>query len=203
MPFASFKTLQDAAKTYGVTVLVKSFLSYEPRTPNSHLEQELKFNLEHIPVRVSEPAINAFLIVPVLREVWKSFTEVLSLWSHTPFEGEELLQGVPDYCFTRPSPLGMVQEKPYALIIETTKKEDFDIAWAHCLVAMLAAQKLNEPANLPVLGGVSNGTNWNLGKLEGHTFTQEMRHYSIMELRDLLGALHALFEMAKQNAWSG
>lgn len=125
----------------------------------------------------------------------------LSLWSHARLEGLEIRYGVPDYCFTRRSPLGLVQDPPYVLIVESTKEDEFDIGWAHCLGAMLAAQKQNEPAKLPILGVVSNGTMWNMGKLEERTFTQEMRHFSVVELPALIGALHALFELAKQHAW--
>jgi hypothetical protein len=40
------------------------------------------------------------------------------------------------------------------------------------------------------------------GKLEDNSFTQEMHHYAIGDLPALFGALDALFELAKQHAWS-
>jgi hypothetical protein len=203
MAIAQSNSLLEMAKTHRVNIVTKRFLDSCPSPANPRLEEDLKFNLEHIPFRVSEEATRAFLVGPILREVWKPYCDALTLWSHPKLEGLEVRYGRPDFCFTRPSPLGMVQDPPYVLMVDSTNQDDFDKAWAHCLGAMLAAQKQNEPTKIPILGIVSNGTNWNLWKLEGDIFTQEMRNYSVMELPVLLGALHTLFEMAKQNAWQG
>ena len=199
MPFGNFKTLQDVARAYQVRVVLGSFLRSQPRAVNPHLEEELRFNQEKIAVRVSEAAIDTFLIGPVLRDVWKSYTDALMLWSHVPIYGCESLQGVPDYIFTRCSPLGMVQDKPYLLVVEA-KKDDFEGGWGQCLAAMLAAQKLNEPDTWPLYGCVTNGITWSFGKLEGRTFTQELAEYVLRDLPALIGALHAIFDLAKQHA---
>jgi hypothetical protein len=203
MAIAQSDSLGEMAKRHRVEIVTRSFLDSRPTPANPRLEEDLKFNLEHIPFRVSEEATRAFLVGPILREVWKPFCDALTLWSHPRLEGLDVRYGRPDFCFTRLSPLGMVQDPPYVLMVDCTNQDDFDKPWAHCLGAMLAAQKQNEPAKLPILGIVSNGTNWNLGKLEGDAFTQEMRNYSVTELPALLGALNAILALAKQNAWSG
>ena len=199
MAFGTFKTLQDVARTYQVRVALGSFLRSQPRAVNPHLEEELRFNQEKIAVRVSEAAIDTFIIGPVLRDVWKSYTDALMLWSHVPMYGDESLQGVPDYTFTRCSPLGMVQDKPFLIVVEA-KKDDFDAGWGQCLAAMLAAQRLNKPDEWPLYGCVTNGTLWSFGKLEGQTFTQELAEYVLHDMPALIGALHALFDLAKQHA---
>jgi hypothetical protein len=199
MPFGNFKTLQEVALAYQVRVVFGSFLRAQSHPVNPHLEEELKFNLEKIAVRISEAAIDTFLIAPILRDVWKSYTDALMLWSHAPLDAGDSLQGVPDYTFTRCSPLGMVQDKPYLLVVEA-KKDDFDAGWGQCLAAMLAAQKLNRPDEWPLYGCVTNGVLWSFGKLEGQTFTQELTDYALRDLPALIGALHAIFDLAKQHA---
>lgn len=202
MAIAHSNSVREMKKTHRISLDTKSFLVPQPRPANPRLEEDLKFNLEHIPFRVSEEAIRTFLVRPILRDAWKPYCDALTLWSQPKLEGLDVRHGFPDFCFTRQSPLGMVQDPPYVLMVDCTNQDDFDKAWAHCLGPMLAAQKQNEPRKLSILGVVSNGTNWNFGKLEGNTFTQEMRNYSVMELPALFGALHALFELAKQIAWA-
>lgn len=107
--------------------------------------------------------------------------------------------GTPDYFFFRRSPLGLVPDRPYVLVVEA-KKDDFDAGWAQCLAAMIAAQRLNETPGRTIFGCVSNGNLWSLGKLEGRAFLQEYQQYLITNLPDLFGALHYLFDQAKQQA---
>src|SRR5262245_43362744 len=132
MAFATFKSPQEVAKAFQVRLVVAPFLQSAPRPVDPRFQQELVFNLENMAVRASEAAIDSFLIAPVLREVWKSYSDALTLWSHVALEGVDSLEGVPDYFFTRRSPLGLVQDKPYVLVVEA-KKDDFDAGWAQCL----------------------------------------------------------------------
>src|SRR5437868_1881799 len=142
MPFGNFKTLQDVLKRYQIRVQGSEFIQPLPMTVNPQLRERLTFFKTNAPLNVSEEAICEFLIAPILQEMWLMYADVLTLWSHAYFGSEAPLKGFPDYFFTRRSPLGRVMDQPYVLFIEA-KSEDFDAAWAQCLGAMLAAQKLN------------------------------------------------------------
>src|SRR4051812_12640393 len=106
------------------------------------------------------------------------------IWSHVALASDETLQGFPDYFFARRSPLGPVRDKPYVMFVEA-KKDDFDAGWARCLAALLAARKLNQPGKPVVFGGVSNGAVWYFGKLDGDTFVQDPRAFTIDDLAGL------------------
>jgi hypothetical protein len=140
-----------------------------------------------------------FLIAPVLKEVYRSYSEALLLWSHVPLGTEAPLMGTPDYLFTRRGPLGIVQEEPYLLLVEA-KKDDFEAGWGQCLAAMLAAQKLNVSANVIVYGCVSNGDLWQFGKLEGQHFTHEPVGFALKDLPGLFAALNYVFARASEQA---
>src|SRR6266705_573867 len=123
MPFASFKTLKETAKAYQVKISSEPMPHFEPHASRS-LEEELDFNRNNL-VLSSENAVDSFLIVPILRKIWEPYKDALTLWSHEPLKGKELLKGVPDYFFTkRSSQLGLVQEKPYVFVVEATSKND-------------------------------------------------------------------------------
>jgi hypothetical protein len=107
--------------------------------------------------------------------------------------------GVPDYLICRRSPLGLVQDQPYLLVVEA-KKDDFEYGWGQFLAAMLAAQRMNDAPSRIVHGCVSNGFLWEFGKLEGAVFTQETRGYTISDLPNLFAALNYIFEQTKQQA---
>ena len=132
-------------------------------------------------VRVSEAAIGEFLVTPVLKQVWRPYSDVLTFWSHIPLGTEEPLVGFADYVFCRRSALGLVQDQPYVIVVEA-KKDNFEGGWAQCLGAMLAAQRMNDDSARTIFGMVSNGNSWQVGKLDQAVFTQEshdLRHFRI------------------------
>jgi hypothetical protein len=202
MAFAWYKTLKDTAREYDVK-FSKGAVPQFARRPDNSLKEELESNRTYMRP-TSEPAIDAFLVAPVLRKVWLPYKDSLTLWSHEPLKVRELLKGVPDYFFTKCATFtGPVQDKPYVFVVEATSKNDHDEGWAHCLAAMLAMQKLNEPSKLPLVGAVSNGTTWSFGMLEDQTLNQVMEEYSTGDLPALLGVLDALMVLAKDRAFEG
>jgi hypothetical protein len=138
------------------------------------------------------------LIYPLLREVWKPFHEVLTLWSHQPIAYDDDLSGVPDYIVARRSPLGpLIMDLPYLLVVEA-KKDDFIRGWGQCLAAMLAAQKLNDVPDQTFYGITTNGRVWELGQLRGDVFTQDLRPFSLQDLDGLAAALHFIMIQCRE-----
>jgi hypothetical protein len=199
MPLGTYKSIEDVARAYQVTLREEKFIQPIPYPVNEQFQHRLELLLENAPVSVSEEAICEFLIAPILQEIWLSYRDSLMMWSHASFGVEQPLIGYPDYFFSKRSPLGRVRDQPYVLFVEA-KRDDFEAAWAQCLSAMLAAQKINKHPEQTIFGGVSNGRVWGFAKLEGQLFTQDSREFTISRLAELFAALHYVFEQSKQLA---
>lgn len=197
MPFGAFRDVQEVALAYQIMVQVKAFVEPLPFPVDEPFQTEMEFCLTNVTVSMSEAAVCEFLIAPVLKKIWMSYSNMLLIWSHVPLGVKEPLVGIPDYYFSRRSPLGLVRDQPYVIVIEA-KKDDFDAGWGQCLAAMLAAQHMNKQPSQTIYGCVSNGTFWMFGKLDGQTLTQEIRRYTITDLPALFAALNYLFDQARQ-----
>jgi hypothetical protein len=199
MAYGKYKDIQEVAKKYQIKLSVDNFVAPMPTVIDAHFRAELAYTLKSLDVRMSEASISEFLIAPILREIWKQHREALLLWSHVSMKVGEEFDGYPDYLFTKLSPLGMVRDKPYLLVVEA-KKDDFDGGWGQCLAAMIAAQTINENDQITLHGSVSNGDVWEFGKLRGHEFVRDQRSYTISALEELFAALNYVFTQATQLA---
>jgi len=197
MGFTTFKTLEEVVREYQTVVRVENFVQPLPFTVDEPFQQEMQFILKNVAVSMSEAAVSEFLIAPVLKKIWMSYSDWLSIWSHVPLGIAESLSGVPDFFFCRRSPLGPVRDQPYLLVVEA-KKEDFDAGWAQCLAAMLAAQQMNRFPTQTIYGCVSTGIIWHFGKLEGQLLIQESSRYTISNMSGLFAALNFVFDQAKR-----
>jgi hypothetical protein len=202
MAFGGFKSLGEVALTYQIKLQPEDFVQPIAITVDPVFRERLEFDRINAPVTVSEQAISEFLISPVLKEIWRKYSDALMIWSHAQFGQTAPLKGYPDYFFSRRSPLGRVMDQPYVLFVEA-KGDDFDAAWAQCLAAMLAAQQINKKPEQVIFGSVSSGEFWFFGKLEATTFFHDLRSFSLTHLDELFAALNYIFLQAKQQALSG
>ncbi len=62
---------------------------------------------------------------------------------------------------------------------------------------MVAAQRLNGESVIAIFGIVSNGINWEFGKLEGNRFTHHPAPSSIFELKSLFAIVNYLFQQSQ------
>jgi len=199
MAFGNYKSVEEVAKKYQITVAVDTFVELLPLAVTDYFQQELAYVLKHLDVKMSEAAISEFLIAPILKEIWKNYDDVLLFWSHVALKVGEEFEGFPGYLFTKRTPLGLVRDKPYLLVVEA-KKDDFEGGWGQCLAAMLAAQTINGNEQIALQGMVSNGEVWQFGRLQGRDFVRDPRPFTILDLPVLFAALGAVFEAAKRQA---
>ncbi len=195
MASGAYKSIEEVAKKYQITVSIEPFIQPLPITVAESFQQELAYVLRHLDVKMSEASISEFLIAPILKEIWKHYDDYLLLWSHVALSVGEEFEGYPDYLFTKRTPLGLVRDKPYVVVVEA---KDFEGGWGQCLAAMLAAQTINGDGQIILQGAVSNGEVWQFGKLQGRDFVRDPRPFTILDLATLFAALHAVFEFAKQ-----
>jgi len=199
MAFGSFKNIQEVARKYQISIHIAQYLQPMPMAPDERFERNLRFDLEHTATTISEAAVCDFLIAPVLKEIWRGYSETLLIWSHVTLEVDPDLSGVPDYLFTRCTPLGLVLDKPYLVVVEA-KKQDFELGWAQALAALVASQRINETEQIELHAIVSTGNTWEFGKLQAKEFVRDSRSFSISDLSTLFGILHYVFERAKNQA---
>ena len=199
MAFGSYKSLGEVARQFRIKVENENFLEITPFETAQAFKDELAFVLSNIYVRASEAAIGEFLIVPILKEIWRNYKDYLLIWSHVALVLDQEFSGYPDYLFTKRTELGMVQDKPYLMVVEA-KKDDFEAGWAQCAAALLAAQQINQNENMVLYGIVSNGDGWQFGKLQAKSFIRDTRTFGISDLDELFGALNFVFDKAKEQA---
>ncbi|MEM8639607.1 MAG: hypothetical protein AAGG51_12445 [Cyanobacteria bacterium P01_G01_bin.54] len=194
MSFSKYKNISDVLQAFQIIYSEANFIDPTPFAISEYFREDLNFMLRESVVDNSEYAICENLIFPVLKEIWKKYSQSFILWSHQSLTYDESLSGFPEYILAKRSQLGkVVFDKPYFMLVEA-KQDKFAEGWAQCLSEMIAAQKLNQTTDITIFGIVSNGKVWQFGKLENNSFTKHEDIYSIQSLDQLFAAVHYLFE---------
>jgi len=194
MAFASFTSIDEIAKKYGITFRREGFVVPMPGvSAGANYLEELDFTLREVPFQRSESFTCEALIYPTLREVWKSFRAALMLLSHEALAADADLRGEVDYVVCRRSPLGPLISDLPALLVGEAKKDETTAGWNQALGGMIAARKLDGDSDRSFFGLTTNGLTWAFGKLERSTFTIDPKVYSVRDSADLFGALHFVF----------
>jgi hypothetical protein len=197
MAFSSYKNVGEVLKEFQVTYTEAKFVNEIPFHIPNYFRDDLDEVMEDGVVYNSEFAVCENLIYPVLKEVWKKYKTIFTIWSHQSFNYTEKLSGYPEYIIARRSPLGkVVFDKPYFILVEA-KQDDFEGGWAQCLAEMIAARGLNQEITVTIFGIVSNGDRWQFGKLENNLFTKDNSPYSIYELDKLFAVVNYIFQQCE------
>ena len=155
--------------------------------------------MENLPVFTSEGARTEAIIFPILREVYKDYSDKFVLWIQKSFSYNAKLNGTPDYLIATKSPLGKtVLAKPLLGVVEA-KKNDFEVGWAQCLAELVAIQKLNDDDENDVFGVVTDGERWQFGKFRKNVLIRHASSFLIDDLPELFGALHFIFRLISAN----
>lgn len=197
MPFSAYKTIGAVLKEFQITYTESNFIVETQFNISDYFREDLEIVMQDNVVNNSESAICEYLIVPILKEVWKQYRSKFILWSHQSLNCDANLNGIPEYILAKRSPLGkFVFDKPYFVLIEA-KQDNFDAGWAQCIAEMVAAQRLNEKPEQEVFGIVSNGGVWQFGKLKFNAFTQNKTFYTIQEMDRLFAAINYIFQQCE------
>ncbi|HBE17386.1 MAG TPA: hypothetical protein DDW51_07175 [Cyanobacteria bacterium UBA11367] len=197
MGFSNYKDIGEVLQEFQVTYTEGNFMGEAEFSISDYFRQDLQFMMQEAVVDNSEFAVCENLIYPVLKEVWKIYYSKFVLWSHKSLTYDQNLCGFPEYILAKRSPLGKyVFGKPYFLLVEA-KQDKFDEGWAQCLAEMIAAQRLNEELQVTIFGIVSNGKDWEFGRLEGTIFTRNSNRYLIQELDKLFAAVNYVFQQCE------
>jgi hypothetical protein len=202
MAFSKYKNIGQVQQEFSIRAQRQDFILAEEVQPSENFLREFEFTVASFAVFRSESARTEAIIFPILREVYKSYSDRVSLWIQEPLEYDARLKGTPDYLVANKSPLGVtVFTKPLLAVVEA-KKNDFEYGWGQCLAELVAVQKLNGEEHLIVYGIVTDGEFWQFGKLEKDLFTQNALSYPLGDLPGLFGALHFIFRALQPVATS-
>ena len=196
MAFSDFKTIPEVLERFRIKYTIKDFVQIEeiPGIPSEQFQQDFEFCTQNIDVFASEAARCEAIIFPILKEIYKAYAENYALWIKKAIVYDETLNGTPDYLISTRSELGIpVVGTPLIILVEA-KKNDFEQGWGQCLSELVAAQKINEDADFPVYGIVSDGTLWQFGQLIGDAFTRNRTSVTMDNLPILFGAVNAVFK---------
>ena len=195
----TYKSLGEVLNAFQVNYeLSEKMGEIQPITVPLYLAQEIRFVLNNIAYKTSEESICENILYPILKEVWKPYALIFSLWSHKTIFYDKKLTGRPDYLISKRSPLGhIVFERPYIAVVEA-KLDDFVGGWAQCALEMLAMQKLNQSPENPIFGIVANGDIWQFAQLQHTTFTEFEQKATLDNLPFLYGTLQFLMEKCKE-----
>ncbi len=197
MTFSRYKDVGEVLQEFQITYTEANFIGEVEFNIPDYFREDLEIIREDGVPNASEFSICENLIYPVLKEIWKGYRSHFVLWGHKSLNYDENLSGFPEYILAKRSPLGkLVFEKPYFLLVEA-KQDKFNEGWAQCLAEMIAAQRLNDELKIPILGIVSNGTDWEFGKLEATSFTRNKNRYLIQDLDRLFAAVHYVFQQCE------
>jgi hypothetical protein len=202
MAFTDYKSVDSAVKKLKLRFAAGHVVVPAIDAPpfGDYFRAEIDLSLNYLnPGRSSEVGCGEILLFPILREVWKTYREELSLFTHEALEFDDDLSGVPDYYVCKVTEYGRIPDVPYLLVAEA-KLDDFDKAWGQCIAAMLAAQKLNGTPELPVYGIATNGKAWEFGMLRHNVFTQQQEPAAVLDLDRVGQVLHGVFRACRDMA---
>lgn len=193
MAFNSYTCIDDVVKKFRLRFVQGPLLPPDPTAPlfSDHFREELAFNLRKLPIGRSEIGAGEVLLFPILREVWKPYSDELALFTHEGLTFDDDLTGTPDYFICKVSEFGQTIPDVPVLLIAEAKLDDFERAWGQCSAAMLAAQRLNQTPDLPVYGIATNGRAWEVGRLLGRELIVDPLSTALSELDLLAQRLHA------------
>ena len=198
MAFSDYKTIAQVQEEYKIKYLEEDFIEITDLKPSDLFVKELQFSEQNMDIYTSESSRCENIIYPILREVYKTFLDEYTLWSHKSITYDAKLNGTPDYLFSTKSELGKtVLGLPIVIIVEA-KKNDFREGWGQCLAELIAVQKINEAEELPLYGIVTDGELWQFGKLVSDEFTKSKLRITTTDLDKIFGTISFLLSSKRE-----
>lgn len=199
MVFSDFKTISEVQEKFNIKYSYSDFFGVEAKDPSEQFLKELEFSQQHFDFLSSEGSRCEVVIFPILREIYKDYTENYGLWVKKSITYDEILNGTPDYFVATKSELGITVVGTPLIIMVEAKKNDFEQGWGQCLAEMVAAQKMNDNPDFPLYGIVTDGITWQFGRLVADVFTRNRTNFSLDNLPNLFGAVDSVFKAAQEN----
>ena len=199
MAFTDFKSVAEVQKKYNIRYEEEEFIESRALTPPVSFLKEFEFSLRNMDVFASEASRCENVIYPILREIYKSFADRYSLWSHKSISYDDVLTGIPDYIISTRSELGKTVLGLPIILVTEAKQNNFTEGWGQCIAELLASQKINGDELLPVYGIVTDGEVWQFGKLVKDVFTKNISRLPVDNIDKIFGAVSYLIETGEKH----
>lgn len=198
MAFSDFKVLSEVADSYNIVISEKEPLFEEVANLSLSplFEEDIRFALRLRKTNASEYFLCESLVFRTFLEVLKRNPRI-NFWSHEyTLTASEQLTGIPDYLVSIKNEHENYEKLKLPFIaVADAKKDDFAGGWAQTLAEMIACQKLNQNAEMPIWGIVTTGNVWEFGRLMGSIFTPDLFSYAIgMNTAKITGILDFIFK---------
>lgn len=178
--------LELVTQQFGLQIVEQRSPLVSPQPVNSaRLLNCLEGRTDFIFPDTNERTRAEMIVAPILIHLAVSYG--LSLYSGTDFNADikNGLSGTVDHLFSRAIPQRSTIESPITAVVETKSRQR---GISHCLVQMIAAQRVNAHPD-PVYGVVTTGLIWRFLKLEGTTVTIDLTGYPLFSGNPLLSSL--------------
>lgn len=129
MAFSDYKSIEQVQTEFNIAYHEERFIEERIVEPAVAFLDEFAFNQTYLPVYSSEGARSEAVIFPILREVYKPYSQAYELWIQRPLSYNQKLSGTPDYLVSTRSPLGKTVLTLPVLIVVEAKRNDFDQGW--------------------------------------------------------------------------
>ncbi len=199
--FGSFKNISEVCEVFGYEFEDDFFLKTKSFKEDDYFRTHLLKEFKNGRNFLNEYAICESIIRPIIAEVANENN--LPFWSHENIEAKVdniQLSGEPDYVFALPKIKNGTNMKTPIVCLGEAKKDKFIETWGQVGAEMVAAQELNKNKTVPILGLVTNGRNWEFGKLENKLFTIDGLPHSAGNLQEIFENLNWMFCEARKNA---
>lgn len=122
----------------------------------------------------------------------------LKMWQERQIDyGESPFRGKVDFAITL---YQIAFKTPFVVLIEA-KKENFDLGWGQCLMAMKTCQLLNQRdgIHLDIFGIVSTGTIWEFGRYTVDNQFYKTGSYTLLQPETILAIVDHIFTECERN----
>ena len=195
MAYSDF-TLTKLEKKFGIThqsKLLFEILEDKMIVPSAHLLEDLDF-ASKMPA-FSEKAKSELLIMPILKEFYRTNQDKLTIFSGYSFDvdAKNDLNGVCDYLLSAFPHLLEIKSPVFCLV--EAKNRGVEEGFGQCAAEMYAASLFNEENKQPltsIYGVVTNGYEWVFMKYEAKNVIIDQKRYFLSDVKAILYILEKI-----------
>lgn len=198
MPYSQF-TIEQIKSSFGIRLSEKVgiFANIPEASYSNFLSETLDYNIPLALAINSEKSRSELIVMPILIELRKQFSNQISLFSGKDFtvDSQKGLNGFCDFMISK-SPEQLIIEAPVIAIVEA-KNDNIETGLGQCMAEMIAAQLFNHQKGnevQKVYGVVTTGSLWKFMQLEEQIITIDLNEYFLGNVGKIVGILRSLIE---------
>ena len=198
MPYSQF-TIEQIKSSFGIRLSeqVGIFGNIPEASYSNFLSETLDYNIPLALAINSEKSRSELIVMPILIELRKQFSNQISLFSGKDFtvDSQKGLNGFCDFLIGK-SPEQLIIEAPVIALVEA-KNDNIETGLGQCMAEMIAAQLFNHQKGnevQKVYGVVTTGSLWKFMQLEDQTITIDLNEYFLGNVGKIVGILKSLIE---------